>query len=107
MLFNFVWSASVNVLLLDAASTLAAIVLAETLFRSSLASGLPAAVEPSCTTAVSLVVSIVTSPSAPVKLLCSEVVPLLNFNNFAIYKVPKSSCKFVPSIVPMFDKMLF
>ena len=49
-----------------------------------LAIGNPPAVEPLCTTRESLSVSTVTSPSAPVKLLCCAVVPRLSFNNLAI-----------------------
>ena len=56
----------------------------DTFAISSAATGCPPAVEPSCTTRVYLSVSTVTSPSAPVKLLCCEVVPRLSFNNFAI-----------------------
>ena len=63
---------------------LPAIVADETLAKSSAATGCPPCVEPSCTTGTSLSVSIVTSPSAPVKLPCCVVVPRLSFNNFAI-----------------------
>ena len=41
------------------------------------ASGIPPAVEPSCTTTVFFVVSIVISPAKPVKLPCCVVVPRL------------------------------
>ena len=40
--------------------------------------GRPPTVTPSCTTAISSVVSIVNSPSAPVNIACSDVVPLLS-----------------------------
>ena len=42
------------------------------------ASLVPPTVEPSCTLNVLFVVSTVTSPFAPVKVLCSVAVPFLN-----------------------------
>lgn len=47
-----------------------------TFVRSSRAIGTPPALEPLCTTKVSLVVSTVVSPSSPVKVAVSAVVPL-------------------------------
>ena len=76
--------AAILVVAIESAPNLLAIDDEDTFDISSLARGLPPAVLPSCTTAVSFVVSIVTSPSAPVNVLCCEVVPRLNFNNFAI-----------------------
>jgi hypothetical protein len=52
---------------------------------SSVARGLPPAVEPSITTTVSLVVSTNNSPTAPVTLAKFAVVSLLNCNVFAIF----------------------
>ena len=55
-----------------------------TLSKSSLAKGNPPTVVPSCTTMVSLSVSCVISPSAPVNILCSAVVPLRLCTSLAI-----------------------
>ena len=48
------------------------------------AKGKPPAVEPSCTTTVSLSVSTVTSASSPVNALCWAVVPRRNLSAVAI-----------------------